>query len=280
MEGLHIVRVESKGLQTDLFFWRSNGTVADRGEYLRIETPSNPGYYWGNLLLFERAPREGDCERWQTLFAEEFRDRPEVRHKLFGWQMEGDELGAVRAFLDAGFELETNVVLLSDDLRPPPHFNEEIEVKTIETEDEWRAVIECQVGCRPPRFSVEAYTAHIERRFRDHRRMITEGRGEWYGAFLGERLVADLGLFHDGETGRFQYVETDPGFRRRGICGTLVYRVGRVGLARGLKTLVMVADAEYHAARIYESVGFEPREKYSFCCLYPPEHRTTKGPPH
>ena len=266
------MRIHSKGLQTDLLFWSANGTVADRGSYLRIETPSNPGYYWGNLLLFERPPVEGDCGRWQALFEEEFRHQPAIRHRLFGWQMEGDDVGVVEPFLEAGFEVETNLVLLAGEVRPPPRVNTEIEVREIGTDAEWQAVINCQVGCRHPRFSVEQFTPYIERRFGDYRRLIREGRGNWYGAFLGGRLVGDLGLFHaDGDTGRFQYVETDPAFRRRGVCGTLVYRVARLGLERGLRTLVMVADAEYHAARIYESVGFTPREKYSFCCLYPPQ---------
>jgi len=28
-----------------------------------------------------------------------------------------------------------------------------------------------------------------------------------------------------------------------------------------MKTLVMVADENYHAAKIYESIGFQPEEK-------------------
>jgi hypothetical protein len=34
----------------------------------------------------------------------------------------------------------------------------------------------------------------------------------------------------------------------------------------GVETLVMVADESYHAAKIYESVGFAPQEKmYGLC---------------
>ena len=266
------MRINSKGLQTDLFFWQNNGTVVDRGNYLRIETSSNPDYYWGNLLLFEQPPAEGDYERWQALFEDEFSHQPAIRHKLFGWQMDADDVGVVGPFLDRGFELETNVVLLADGAQPPPRGNDEIEVREIGTESEWQAIINCQISCRHPRFSVGQFAPYIEQRFQDYRRLIRQGRGKWYGAFLAGRLVGDLGLFHtDKDTGRFQYVETDPAFRRRGICGTLVYRVARLGFEReGLKTLVMVADAEYDVARIYESVGFKPREKYSFCCLYPP----------
>lgn len=36
----------------------------------------------------------------------------------------------------------------------------------------------------------------------------------------------------------------------------------------GVKTLVMVADEEYHAAKIYESVGFVPTEKIVGVCWW------------
>ncbi|HEV2706315.1 MAG TPA: GNAT family N-acetyltransferase [Pyrinomonadaceae bacterium] len=263
------MRIRSKGLQTDLFFWRQNGTVIDRGEYLFVETPSNPSYYWGNALVFERPPVEGDDERWRRLFRREFAERPGIRHELLGWQMETDEAGAVEQFLRAGFVMETNVTLTAEQVHPPPKPNDEIEVRSIETEAEWDEVAESQVASRPERFTAEQYRTHVLRRLSDYRRLINEGHGRWYGAFLGERLCADLGLFHDGATGRFQWVETLPEFRRRGICGTLVYAVARQAFEQGIETLVMVADEAYHAARIYESVGFAPHDKYSFCCLYP-----------
>lgn len=41
--------------------------------------------------------------------------------------------------------------------------------------------------------------------------------------------------------------------------GTLVYRSAQYAFREmKLKQLVMCADQEYHAARIYESVGFRP----------------------
>jgi predicted GNAT family acetyltransferase len=74
--------------------------------------------------------------------------------------------------------------------------------------------------------------------------------------------VADLGLFVIDGVGRFQSVETLPEFRRRGICGTMVYQVANYGFERlGAKRLVMIADEFYHAAKIYESVGFRPTER-------------------
>src|SRR5436190_1618861 len=88
---------------------------------------------------------------------------------------------------------------------------------------------------------------------------VTGGRGMWLGGFLGDELVAGLGIFHDGEIGRYQQVCTHPKFIRRGICSRLVYQSALYAFDKmNLKELVMCAYEEYHAARIYESVGFKP----------------------
>lgn len=69
-----------------------------------------------------------------------------------------------------------------------------------------------------------------------------------------------------GDLGRFQLVGTDPRFARRGVCSTLVHDASRWALTElGVDALVIAADAEYHAARVYESVGFRPTER--LCAL-------------
>ncbi|HEY0078814.1 MAG TPA: GNAT family N-acetyltransferase [Pyrinomonadaceae bacterium] len=264
------MRVRSMQFLTNMIFWRRNGNVHDRGDYLLVETPSNPGYYWGNLLIFGRPPAEGDHLRWMRLFEREFKHRPEVRHVLFGWESDDGDGEGLRPFFESGFELEMNVTLLAERVHPPPKVNEEIEVRRIETEAEWEAVLDNQVRCRRARFDLDAYTNFKRSAIENWRKLIGDGLGDWYGAFLGDRLVADLGLFREGDIARFQAVGTDPDFRRRGICGTLVHCVSRHALERlHVKTLVMVADENYHAAKIYESVGFDPRERVAFLCRYP-----------
>jgi predicted GNAT family acetyltransferase len=61
---------------------------------------------------------------------------------------------------------------------------------------------------------------------------------------------------------RFQNVKTHPDARGRGLAGTLVHRVSRYGFDElGADTLVMVADPDYLAIRIYRSVGFADTER-------------------
>ena len=59
----------SPELRTDLIFHRELGTVTDRGDYLVLETPSEPFYYYGNLLHLARPPAPGEVAAWRERFA-------------------------------------------------------------------------------------------------------------------------------------------------------------------------------------------------------------------
>ncbi len=266
--------MNSLALTTDLLFWRTFSNVTDRGDHLVVATPGSPGYYWGNLLIFREPPAEGDLERWTALFDAEFGQDPRIRHRLFTWDAVDGRRGAAQQFVDAEYELEPEVTLTARSVHPPPHPNNEITIRTIESEEEWEEEIQLQVASRDERFTlVESYTGFVRKRTDEYRKLISQGVGNWYGAFLGDRLVGSLGLFHAGPVARFQTVSTHPEFRRRGICGTLVHQVAARALEEGAETLVMVADEEYHAAAIYESVGFAPHQRSTSLILFPPEER-------
>ena len=250
--------LHSLGYRTDLMFARWNGEVTDFGEYQRIRTPSNPTYYWGNFLLFARPAQGGDFERWNVLFREHF---PEARHVAFGVDGTGGEAGASQPFLDAGFTLERSVVLTATQVQAAKHMNLEAEVRPLKTDADWDAVLEVQVLSRDSEFSLESYRIFKSTQLKNYRLLTELGLGEWFGAFLKGKLVADLGVFFSSDLARFQAVETHPEYRRRGLCGRLVFEASQYALAKGAETLVMVADPEYHAARIYESVGFAVLEQ-------------------
>ena len=99
---------------------------------------------------------------------------------------------------------------------------------------------------------------YLDRRAAARRRLTRAGRGAWFGAFSGGRLLAQLGLFSVGDGyGRYQHVETDPAARRQGLAGTLVWHAGRYGReVLGVSTLVIVADPADVAIRVYRACGF------------------------
>ena len=113
----------SLGWRTDLIFARFDGQVTDCGNHVRVLTPGNPTFWWGNFLLFQHAPGPGDLERWMALFEDEISARqPASRHRAFGVDVR-ERLTLPPEFAAAGFTLsEATVLTLSrDQLLAPRH---------------------------------------------------------------------------------------------------------------------------------------------------------------
>jgi ribosomal protein S18 acetylase RimI-like enzyme len=256
------VQIRSLGYQTDLIFPTFDGEIVDRGNYLVVRTPSNPTFYWGNFLLFSSPPAQGDFAKWRKLFASEIGAPPHVEHQAFGWDSLKGETGCVDPFLKAGFALNLDLVLTAATLRPPAWPAHSVVVRALESDMDWHQALDLQMACREEGHDEVGYRVFRERAMERYRRMSDAHRGHWYGAFVDGRMVADLGIFHRDGRGRFQSVETHPDFRRRGIAGTLIYTAGGRAMAEhGLHTLVIVAKADSAPARLYQSLGFLPREK-------------------
>ena len=74
------MRLASLGFQTDVALRVAEGAeVTDRGVYLVIRSPDNPGFWWGNFLLLRDWPKDGDG--WLDRFAAEF---PQAEHVALG----------------------------------------------------------------------------------------------------------------------------------------------------------------------------------------------------
>lgn len=262
------MKLRSLATRTDLEFIRFGGRVDDRGEYLVAESLDNPDYYWGNLLLFSGPPQPGDGKRWLELFQKEFLHQPRVRHVTLAWDGTDGARGAAAEF--TGFTFEEAVILTATaaDLRSPAKWNGDVTIRPLRSSEDWEAATNNQIIVNED-IPAHEFIPFKRAQMTKYRRMVEHGFGEWWGAFLGQRLVADCGLYVFGDVGRYQSVVTDPDFRRQGICGTLIHASGEHALARGAKSLVMAADPEYHAARIYESVGFQPRERQVGLCRSP-----------
>ena len=256
------MRIRSLAYRTDLIFPAFDGKILDRGNYLVVRTPSNPTFYWGNFLLFSRPPGPRDFIKWRQLFASEIGVPPQVEHQAFAWDSLEGEAGLVEPFLKAGFGLSLDVVLTTEALVPPARPDHSVVVRALEADADWQQALTLQMACREEVHGEGGYRIFRERLMDRYRRMSEARRGHWYGAFIEGKMVADLGIFHQDGLGRYQSVETHPDFRRRGVAGTLIYAAGCQAMAEhGLRTLVIVAEADSAPQRLYQSLGFAAREK-------------------
>jgi GNAT superfamily N-acetyltransferase len=261
------MNLRSLGYRTDLIFARFSGEITDCGHYMVVRTPSNPTFYWGNFVLFDRSPTSGDVEDWLEVFAREI---PYAKHIAIGW--DGQEPGHTQAFVQAGLEFDPTIVMTARAIHAPPKVNLKATYRTLESDQDWDDLLGLRMACNDDGYEPVAHRVYLEGKIHEYRLMGEAGLGNWFGAFLENRIVCSMGLYSDAgfegnhfdgdRVARFQSVETHPDFRRRGLCGSLVHHVAKHGLeVMQAKTLVMCADPEYHAARIYESVGFRPTER-------------------
>jgi len=258
------VRIKSLGFRTDVALRVLEGAeVTDRGDYLVIRSADNPGFWWGNFLLLSELPGPGTADAWLARFAAEF---PHARHVALGVDLAGPPGSPAELpgeFTAAGLEPHRETALtatatataVATEPVPPPYPNTAAEFRRLESDADWQQSRELGLRCFPDSNPLD----YLDRRAAARRRLTQAGQGAWFGAFTENgHLVAQLGLFDVGDGyARYQHVETDPGARRQGLAGTLVWHASRYARdVLGASTLVIVADPADVAIRVYRACGF------------------------
>jgi ribosomal protein S18 acetylase RimI-like enzyme len=249
------------GWRSHLLACRFGAEITERDDCIVLRTPANPTYYWGNCLIVPQAPRDGDLAHWLARFdAEIAAHQPESRHVAIGVDAQTMP-HALPSWRAAGVdEFDATAVLALEPAglvdAPPPRVPGAV-LRRLRWPDELELAVEAQVAARDASFEAEGYRVFRRRSMQRVAAMYAAGSAHWYGAFVGDVLAADCGLVHDGVMGRFQYVQTLPDWRRRGLCRALVASVCRDAFEHlGLRRLVMCADPHDVAIGIYRSVGF------------------------
>lgn len=263
------MNLNSLSLRTNMIFARNESEIIPRESYIVVKTLSNPTFHWGNYLIFKKAPVDGDIVNWMNIFQREFAHYKTFKHYVFAWD-EDTEPNSVE-YLGHGFSLEKSVSLQATSVVPPKHYNRDLTIRLLTSSSDWDQALELQTITRDPKHSYEGFKEFKRNQDESYKKLIAENRGGRFGAFKGDLLIADLGIYFEGDLARYQSVVTHQDHRGIGACGTLVYESGKYALENwGVKTLCMEADPDYHAARIYESVGFVPKENSYSLYWYQP----------
>lgn len=249
------MHVDSLAFRTDLALAALAGShVDDHGDHIAVRTPDNPTYRWGNYLLLPEAPTAEELPDWLRTFEQTF---PGIEHRTFGLATALGTRDDLAVFAAAGFDAEASTVMTATAVHEPPRPNRDATYRRLVSDDDWAQLVELRAtgdDADPRDFVVAKVAAE--------RRMTEAGEGAWFGAFLDGRLLSSMGLVAASPgLARFQQVQTHSDARGRGLAGTLVHEVSRYGFDElGATTLVMVADPDYLAIRIYRSVGFTDSE--------------------
>lgn len=245
--------------QTDFIFHQRDGLIEEHEDYWVIRTPNNPSFWFGNFILFRRAPRGENClHEWMAIQDVALGASP--HHRVFGWDepVEGD----LSAFLAAGFETSHGMSLTLTDPPAQPQINEDLSVRRIQRPEDWEAVLQQQVQVSLQDFGhPDDGGEFLRRQLSRHREVSVEQRGNWWGAFDGETLVGNMGLFFDlpNQVGRFQNVATSRAHRRQRVCTTLLHHIVQHAFEEvGADRLVICTGSEDDnpAVPTYQNFGF------------------------
>jgi ribosomal protein S18 acetylase RimI-like enzyme len=250
--------------------------VLRRDGYWVVASPSNPGHYWGNFLIFDSPPAVGDGARWPACFAAEL---PGLEHCTLAWDVTDGGLGEARSEFP-GFALEQTVGLVAvpGALIAHPRASDAVTVRLLGTVDPaWDEVLALWLAHNAAdgdRFPVAAYELYARTRLGELRVLFSAGRGGWYVAECDGRVVGSLGIVITDGRARYQSVDTRAADRSRGIASALVVEAARQAADTWpISSFVIAADAGYHALGIYESLGFSRVEQVSGLCRWAPEEK-------
>jgi len=254
------VDIASLAFRTDLALLALAGSeVDDQGSHVVVRTRDNPGFRWGNFHLLAHPPRPDEVDATLARYDADF---PDSAHRTFGIDGTADQAQLVQPLVAAGLNAESATVMTATSVNPPPRPNAEAVYRQLDTDDDWSQRIALSVSVDSEEAAQEGYLAYATQRADADRSLCEAGHAVWWGAFVDGQLASVMGLVDaGGGLARYQSVETHVNHRGRGLAGTLVHRVATYGVEEmGARILVMVADPDYLAIRIYRSVGFQDTE--------------------
>lgn len=249
--------VRSLALTTELALAATRGSVTDRGDYLVVVTPDDPGYYNGNVLVLRAAPQVGEVSYWTRRFADEIGKRPGIKHVTLWWDGVHGDAGAEHELRMHGFEIIRDQVMIAEDELVAR--DAALPIRPL-TPDEVLATADLAytIGDRHD----DTYRLFLDRRAVWHRDLVENNMAAFWGAFDDGALVASLGLaWIDEQTARYQDVQTLPTHRKRGLASALLATSARAAFTRGSERIVIVVEPESDAARVYERAGFRIVER-------------------
>lgn len=262
----------SVGLQTDLELAATRGSVTERDDYTVVTTPDDPSYYTGNQLVLPAAPQVGEVAYWTRKFGTELGHDREIRHVALRWDGIAGDVGARSELEAAGFTMDTSVVLSATRAITAPSTLFELRPLAVR-EMQATAELAYAVGDRHD----ETTRTFLARRAAWQQQLVGAGKAMWWGAFdriAGrETLVGSLGLVALGTRARYQDVQTAATHRQRGIASAMLVAAANA-LLPSITKLVIVAEPNSAAERVYARAGFVAFENVVAACRYP---ATTKN---
>jgi putative acetyltransferase len=252
-------RTHCRLTQTDLAMAAADGAVTRDGDVVWVRRPDNPGYYWGNYGLLPGPPEAGQIQGLVAAVRAHFADAPEVVHVHLRWDGPALSAAAAAQAKALGMSSDGCLEMVAEALYLPEP--SEVVVRPLDMAEEWDQIVTLNIACDPSEpTGSEVYRLFKSRIRASWQALNRAGMATWWGAFAQGELVGQCGMIRcaDG-LGRFQWVETHPDHRRKGVCSTVVAAAGGHALGRGgCSAVLLSADPVGPALALYQRLGFAP----------------------
>lgn len=242
------------GWMTDVAVLELMGsTVDDRGDHLVVRSPGNPQFHWGNCILVTDPGAVEDAAGWLAAFRAAIPDADWIAIGLVRMPAHDSawaKLGLGPEFVDV---LSTSTL---------PRRSEPPQGCTVRAlgGDDWERLVDRQLveNAANGQYEPASHELFLRARVAQQRDLCARGMAMFVGAFVGSRLVGELGVVRCGATARYQDVGTDAAFRRRGIASHLLGVAALWAFDQGCRQWVILTEAVNPAGRVYRRAGFAP----------------------
>ncbi|MDE9450183.1 GNAT family N-acetyltransferase [Aliiroseovarius sp. Z3] len=243
---------------TDLMVQSGQCLVTRHADRVVQTTPDEPNFWFGNRVIFKDAPFDA-----ASLLAQFHTDIPTAEHICIGWDIPNLSRDDVAAVFDgSGLRVEqSDTLALRGDLNRA-QIADGLVIRPMTSAEDWtQSEMIAKVDLIKDGAPERGMDDYLRQKTNARQAQIAKGLGQWFGAFDGDRLVGDMGIFHDEKLMRYQSVQTHEDYRRRGICSSLLCASLDWAKARAPDALpVIVAHADSDAGRLYRRAGFELAE--------------------
>jgi GNAT superfamily N-acetyltransferase len=254
------MKLETLGAKSYLSLAPYDAEIVHADKYISVRIRNNSNFYWGNYIITIASFVDYDLNKARQLFCRAF-DLSDMAHcaVLFDNALSKSEVeGDSGSFWQHPNISKTEILVLNQAGRAK---DTSVNVKLIETEEEWAQVIELQTKVYDAEHD-DILRDLVTNRILSARKKVHECSGVWIGAFVERELVGDLFLsFASNEFGCLDQVETSPKFRRKGIATKLLAFASEMTLRHlGSQRMLVVADIDSAGSATYQRFGFRPIE--------------------
>jgi GNAT superfamily N-acetyltransferase len=252
---------ELPATHTDLLVRPAGSIVIEHADYISVQTPERPDYWYGNRLIMRSAARKEGVGQWLKLWNREFDRSPRVQKIVIEWETPGavDRSADEQTALEGrriGLSFDRSTVLVLKHPAPSLSMSQWTPRRAL-CDADWKAVADIQaIEMGEGSAEMEAFWHW---RVREYRSLAMTGRGAWWGIWDAGSLCGSAGVFWDNGWVRFQSVVTAARFRRRGICTALISGMLAAPRRRlSSEKVIIVTEEGSDAERIYQRLGFQP----------------------